>query len=244
LELSSGTTYFVRAYATNAAGTGYGEQIKFTTLVYNIGQIGTVNDVEGNIYSTIEIGSQIWMAENLRTTKYNDSTLIPNETDVKVWKALKTVAYCDYDNNPANSATYGRLYNWFVIASTNSKNACPASWYVSTYSEQWTLIDFVGHNGGKLKETGTLHWSDPNTGAINETGFKALPGGYRSADGTFGNLGYLGLWWSTSVALMFPGIPIDPFFYAFFIALNYNSSNFTEGKTLINCGFSVRCIKN
>lgn len=160
---------------------------------------GTMTDQDGNVYKTVTIGSQTWMAENLRTTKYNDGTAIPLVTDLSEWSDLSTGAYCNYDNtnNTDTIATFGRLYNWYAV---NTGKLAPKGWHVPTDAEWTTLTIFlrVGVSGGKLKETGTSHWSTPNTRATNETGFTALPGGYRNSGGTFGGIGDNGLWWSAT----------------------------------------------
>ena len=163
----------------------------------------SVTDINGNVYNIVTIGTQTWMAENLKTTKYNDGTAIPNVTVDATWAALTTGAYSDYSNTPANSTTYGRLYNWYVVdnnpatkvASNGGKNVCPTSWHVPTDAEWTILTTYLGGEsiaGGKLKETGTAHWNSPNTGATNETGFTTLPSGLRYYDGSYFLIGYDG----------------------------------------------------
>ncbi|MDD3280321.1 MAG: FISUMP domain-containing protein, partial [Bacteroidales bacterium] len=107
--LTANTTYYVRAYATNSAGTGYGSEMSFTTLE---GKYGTMTDIDGNTYKTVKIGTQTWMAENLKVTKYNDGTSIPIVSDSAAWSVLTTGAYCNYENEQCSVAIYGRLYNW------------------------------------------------------------------------------------------------------------------------------------
>jgi uncharacterized protein (TIGR02145 family) len=213
IGLNAATSYYVRAYATNSAGTAYGNQQSFTTS-QEIGQIifnpnltyGTVIDIEGNVYKTIQIGSksiqstQVWMAENLKTTSYNDGTSIPNVTDNAIWGGLSTGAYCWYNNDAATYKNiYGALYNWYTV---NTAKLCPAGWHVPNDSEWTTLITYLGGYsvaGGKLKETGTTHWLSPNTGATNESGFTALPSGRRNYNtGSFELIGSFGLWWTSS----------------------------------------------
>jgi uncharacterized protein (TIGR02145 family) len=165
-------------------------------------------DGDNNYYPVVQINTQLWMAENLKTTSYNDGTAIPNITDNTAWIQLNTGAYCDYDNTPTNSTIYGRLYNWFAVdnnaatkvASNGGKNVCPTGWHVASDAEWTTLTDFLGGEavaGGKLKETGTTHWTTPNTGATNETGFTALSGGRRDVYGNSINLGETTNWWSS-----------------------------------------------
>jgi uncharacterized protein (TIGR02145 family) len=158
----------------------------------------TVTDIDGNLYSTVTIGTQIWMAENLKTTKYKDGTPI-NDTGNTVWRGrFAPTDYCWFNNDSASYAqTYGALYSWSTV---ETGNLCPAGWHVPTHAEWTTLTEYLGGEsvaGGKLKETGTTHWYSPNTGATNETGFTALPGGCLSG-GTFGNIGYFGIWWSVT----------------------------------------------
>jgi len=169
-----------------------------TTAVFNSNKTyGTMTDQDGNVYKTITIGTQTWMAENLRTTKFRDGSAIPNVTDGTAWGALITAAYCNYENtnNDVEIATYGRLYNWYAVA--DSRNIAPAGWHVPSDAEWTTLTTYLGGRsvaGGKMKETGTTHWESPNTGATNESGFTALPAGDRSD--YFEELGYFANWWS------------------------------------------------
>ena len=199
--LSANTTYFVRAFATNSSGTGYGNQVKFTTLMDYTGQTGTVDDVDGNSYPTIGIGSQIWMAKNLVTTKFQDGTPIPLVTSNTLW-ASATAAFCYYNNSLQNKTIYGGLYNFYTIDATYNgyKNVCPAGWHVPSDMEFVTLILYLGEISAakKLKETGTLHWKNQNSGT-NTSGFSALPGGVRyDTNGAFDAIGYDALFWSST----------------------------------------------
>ena len=181
--------YFVRAYAINTVGTQYGNEITVKTLE-------TITDIDGNVYNIASIGTQIWMAENLKTTKYYDGTNIPLVTVSADWNNLPTPAYCWYNNDEVtNKVTYGALYNWYVIG---TGKLCPTGWHVPTDDEWTTLASYEGGNGGKLKETGTIHWAVPNTGATNESSFTGLPGGQRFVDGSFINFGSTGTWWSST----------------------------------------------
>jgi uncharacterized protein (TIGR02145 family) len=180
--LTTLTPYYVRAYATNSEGTAYGYEINFFTS-----SIGTpVSDVDGNTYNTIIIGTQTWMSENLKTTKFNDGTAIPLVIDNTLWTALTTSGYCWYAYNSSYKATYGALYNWYTLNATSNggKNVCPAGWHVPTEAQWNILTDYLGGltvAGGKLKEAGTTHWVTSNIGATNESGFSAMPGGWRVA---------------------------------------------------------------
>ena len=175
-----------------------------TTAVFNPSlTYGTLTDQDGNVYKTIVIGNQTWMAENLRTTKYRDGSPIPNVTEITAWGNLTTGAYCNYNNTTSADtiATYGRLYNWY--AAIDSRNIAPTGWHVPNDAEWETLIYYLGGYsvvGGKMKETGTTHWISPNTGATNESGFTALPSGLRLGYiyGTFDNMGVLGIYLSST----------------------------------------------
>ena len=171
------------------------------TIQETITVIITVTDIDGNIYETIQIGDQEWMAENLKVTHYRDGTAITNVTDNAPWVALTTEAYCIYNNNVSNEVdTYGALYNWYAVA--DSRNIAPEGWHVPTDAEWQVLVDYLGGDavaGGKMKEAGTTHWLDPNMGATNESGFTALPGGYRwKTDGTYRGMGIGGYFWSAT----------------------------------------------
>jgi uncharacterized protein (TIGR02145 family) len=241
--LTAGTTYFVRAYATNSIGTAYGNQTFFTTIE-NTGQIifnpaltyGTLTDVENNVYKTIQIGTQTWMAENLKTSKYNDNAAIPLVSDNTAWSALTTPAYSWYNNDDgASKVLYGALYNWFAV---NTNKLCPSGWHVPTDDEWVTLETFLGGrivSGGKLKETGITHWTSPNTGADNSSGFTGLPGGYRYRTGTFISNGSYGAFWSST------GYDATLAWYRYMYSNGNDLTRITNYKT---SGFSVRCVKN
>jgi len=206
--------------------------MEITTL-----QAQTVTDIDGNVYNTVIIGRQVWMKENLKTTKYNDNTAIPYISSDTAWVDLTTDAYCNYDNNPLNSDTYGRVYNWYVVASTNYKNVCPTGWHVPTQVDWGILITYIGGLGtaaGKLKEEGTIHWLKPNKGATNETGFTALPGGIRGS-GEFDGVGLLGLWWMSEESSKTHAWNC--------IIMNYRKDAMLSTARK-DGGFSVRCIKD
>jgi len=230
--LTAGTTYYVRAYATNGGGTAYGTQVTFTTLQVSG---STITDNDGNVYNSVTIGTQVWMASNLKTTKYNDGTAIPLVTDGLVWVNLSTPAYCWYDNATANKNIYGALYNWYTV---NTGKLCPTGWHVPSSAEWTTLTTYLGGTsvaGGKLKETGTSHWFTPNNGATNESGFTALPGGYHSDSGSFYYNVYNGLWWSsTGYSSM----------TAWGRRLYYNTIDVTSTSYSQQWGMSVRCLKD
>ncbi|UCH14356.1 MAG: fibrobacter succinogenes major paralogous domain-containing protein [Bacteroidales bacterium] len=188
--LSPATTYYVRAYATNSEGTAYGLQDSLFTFWDN----STISDYDGNVYNTVQIGTQIWMAENLNTTRYKNGGVIPLVTDNAAWESLNTHAYCWYENDEATyGSIYGALYNWYTII---TDTLCPTGWHVPTDNE-WTILEiYVDGDGGKLKETGTVHWFSPNEGATNETGFTALPGGLRFY--YYEMIRERGFWWTST----------------------------------------------
>ncbi len=211
-------------------------------------ETGTVIDIDGNIYNTVKIGEQWWMAENLKVTHYRNGDGISNVTGGTTWAGLTTGAYCEYNNDINNVATYGRLYNWYAV--NDARNLAPAGWHVAS-DEEWKQLEmYLGmsqaqadsvewrgsNEGGKLKETGTTHWSSPNTGATNVSGFSALPTGSRYDDGNYGGIGvYAGFWtstesssngaWNRSLYYLYSGVHR---FYG-------HDQRF---------GFSVRCIKD
>jgi uncharacterized protein (TIGR02145 family) len=197
---------------------------------------GVVLDNDGNTYKTIKIGEQVWMAENLKTTKYNDGNDIPlinNQTD---WSNLITPGYCWYDfKEDPNKQVYGALYNFYVV---NTGLLCPEGWHVPNELEWSTLFAYLGsagEAGGKLKETGTKHWKDPNTGATNESRFTALPGGFIFSTGLFINKGATAYWWSSS--------PMNAN-AANAYHIHYNETLVNTGSLSNKCGNSIRCVKD
>lgn len=196
----------------------------------------TVTDIDGNVYQTITIGTQIWMKENLKVTHYRNGDAIPVVTDDASWAALTTGAICNYDNNLNNVAVYGKLYNWYAVSDT--RNLAPDGWHVPSDAEWTTLTTYLGGElaaGGKMKETGTSHWVSPNTGATNSSGFTALPGGLRSNSGTFDNMGYFGHWWSSTW---------KECVRSWERSLTTDYGNLFSGDQDQKCGFSIRCIKD
>ena len=232
--LTANTTYYLRAYAINSVGTGYGSEISFIT--YTTGS-GTVTDIDGNVYHTVTIGTQVWMVENLRTTKYRDGTAVPNVTDDTAWYQLKTGGYCDY-NNDVNSSmgNYGRLYNWFAVA--DSHNLAPTGWHIPTDTEWTTLANYLGGEsiaGGKLKEAGLKHWLSPNTGATNETGFTAIPCGTRFWNGSLSEVNKRSVWWSSTMR-------DDNSVWLWDIY--YNGGDLGRNGGFRQNGLSIRCVKD
>ena len=158
----------------------------------------TVTDIDGNIYNTVQIGNQVWMSENLKTSRYRNGGLIPNVTDGTAWSILTTGAWSYYNNDVSNDAIYGKLYNWYT---TLGDTLCPTGWGVPTDAEWTTLTTYLGGEsvaGGKMKTIGTAYWESSNTGAINSSGFSVLPGGYRLNDGIFYYISINAYFWSAT----------------------------------------------
>ncbi len=208
---------------------------------------GTVTDIDGNVYQTVTIGSQVWMAENLKVTHYRNGEDIPNVTDTVAWHDLSTGAYCNYDDYEDNVVTYGRLYNWHAV--TDSRNVAPAGWHVPSDAE-WkqlemtlgmsqTQADATGWRGttegGMLKEVGMTHWWSPNTGATNESGFSALPGGYRLDYGKYHFMGTSTIYWSSTE------FDSD---LAWYRHLNYERPVINHSYGSKGDGYQVRCVRD
>lgn len=197
----------------------------------------TVSDLDGNVYHTITIGTQVWMVENLNVTHYRNGDPIPNVTDTTVWANLTTGAYCDYDNTPGNSATYGRFYNWYAI--NDGRTIAPIGWHVPTDADWTTLTSYFGADsiaGGKLKTAGTTLWQTPNAGATNESGFKGLPAGSRDINGLFSHTGLDAYWWSSTL--------YGSTGKAWYRNLNYNYAGVVRVSSNRANGYSVRCVKD
>jgi len=234
--LEAATTYYLKAYATNGCGTSYGEEFTFTTKVA---------DADGNLYNTVKIGNQIWMAENLKTTKYNDNTSIPLVTDNTEWITLSTAAYCWAANNEAlYKDLYGAFYNWYAV---ESEKLCPEGWHVPTDADfkaleinlgmsqaQADATEWRGTDQGKKMKNST-GWKDGENGT-NTTGFSAMPGGYRAyASGASDGLGMLTYWWTSDQSNEEMGL---------YRRLDGNNDAVYRNGTDKKAGKSVRCLKD
>ena len=230
--LTATTTYYVRAYATNRQNTYYGDEVSFITT--SGGLTGTVTDIDGNIYPTVTIGTQVWMGENLKTTKYRNGDPIPNVTDKNSWGNLTSGAYCNYDNELSFANTYGRLYNGYAVS--DSRSIAPTGWHVPNEAEWKTLANYLGNDhdlGGKLREFGVTHWDSNDIEVTNESGFTCLPGG-AFMNGKFGGIGSGGMWWISEMSINTSGWN-----------WGLSGSYFNHGPYLIMVnGFSIRCIKD
>ncbi len=212
----------------------------FINLHAQISNDSTVNDIDGNVYKTIRIGTQVWMAKNLRTMHYRNGdpilTTVPDKLD---YSAETTPKYqFVYGNDEKNAAIYGRLYTWY--ATTDRRNICPVGWHIPTIDEFKILDEYLGGKMkaiGKLKATGTEYWKSPNSDATNESGFNGLPGGWRAAKGHYGALGKYGHWWCSNRQT--EG-------YAFRMFLSFDESCYKNhlGSSDPQNAWSVRCVKD
>ncbi len=253
--LADGTKYYFVAFASNSAGVGYGSTLSFTTAVSN-----TVTDVEGNVYQTVVIGDQRWMAENLKTRRYSDGSWLTLVESSTAWDGLGSTskAYCYYDNDASNANTYGALYTWpAAMNGVNSSDAnpsgiqgvCPSGWHLPS-DEEWKQLEMhLGMSraqadnteyrgtdeGGKLKETGYTHWESPNTGATNSSGFSALAGGYRLSTGIFGYFNSVAAYWTSTHHSSDRAMDR---------ALHHDGSQVYRRDLPKSAGYSVRCIRD
>ena len=200
------------------------------------GSNNTIKDVEGNVYHIVKIGTQVWTSENLKTSKYNDGTSIPLVTDNTDWGNLNSAGFCWYDNDSISYKNdYGALYNWNAV---NSGKLAPIGWHIASDEDWTTLTAYLGGDsvaGGKLKEKGTIHWAVPNAGATNESGFTAIPGGYRHMNGEFFEIGQSSNLWSATHATTDND---------YFRGIGYNYKYISRNSYNKRYGFSVRCVKD
>lgn len=235
IGLTIGTTYYIRAYATNNVGTAYGNEISFT------------KDSAPNVL----ICNQIWADKNLDVITYSDGTPIPQVTDPTAWANLTTGAWCYYNNDSANGAIYGKLYNGYAVlgiyntASLNNpalrKNLAPVGWHIPTEDEYVTLAVYClgGENvaGGKMKETGITHWLSPNANATNSSGFTALPGGWRNDIGGYMFIGKFAFFRCSTSSSLYPDTLI-------YFGPRNDSAALNASYTIHAFGMSIRCIKD
>ena len=229
------TTYYVRAYATNSAGTAYGNEVSFTTA-------NALTDIDGNNYQLVTICNQTWTKSNLNVSRYRNGDIIPQVTNSAQWGALTSGAWCYHPNNSNNVTTYGKLYNWYAV--NDPRGLVPVGYHIPSSAEWSALRTCLGGTtaGSAMKEAGTSHWNSPNS-ATNSSGFTALPGAYRTgaagtSTGTWGQVGSEGYFWSLTGGVNFPGQT------AFMVTLTSTSENLNEYESQYTSGYSVRCLKN
>ncbi|MDY0278140.1 MAG: fibrobacter succinogenes major paralogous domain-containing protein, partial [Acholeplasma sp.] len=214
--------------------------IKNNHLIVN-SQGEPISDIDGNIYQTVIIGDQEWMAENLKVIHYRNGDDIPNRIEDYEWNNALEGAYCWYNNDINWKDAYGALYNWLAV--TDNRQLCPEGWHISTKLEWTILTDYLGgidNSGGKLKSMKAApdnhpRWDSPNTGSTNESGFSGLPGGSRSYYFKFDFIGKYGSWWTSTEQISG---------YAWSYELSYISIITANGFGVTNSGYSVRCVKD
>ena len=226
----SGTAVAVEKGGTGLTSAGTNGQVLTSTGSGTL----TWTNATSVIYTSVLIGTQQWMQQNLEVVTYRDGTVIPQVTDATAWAGLTTGAWCYYGNDP--SSGYGKLYNWYAV--NDPRGLAPQGWHIPTDAEWTTLSTLLGGTsvaGGKMKTTGITRWNSPNTSATNESGFAGLPGGNRSYGGAFGLVGNFGNWWS--------GTENDST-NAWYRDLYYNGGNLYRSDYDKKYGFSVRCLRD
>lgn len=234
--LTPGTLYIYRVYSYNGATRStYSNELSLTTTA---------------VLPSVQIGTQFWQPTNLNLTAYSDGTPIPEVTDKTAWVGLTTGAWCYYNNDPANGAIYGKLYNWYAVAGiwneasktdiSQRKKLVPPGYHIPSDFEWSILIEYLGGGtiaGGKMKETGLAHWNGPNMDATNTSGFTGLPGGYRNeSSGNFYEIGDEGIWWSSSNG--------DGYEWSWRRDLNLNDGQVRRKNFKWFNGYSVRYVKD
>ena len=252
-----GSGIMLYPYATNPFTAGTPVTIPANGTMNNVtvcsggggGGTGTVTDIDGNTYNTVQIGTQEWMQENLKTTKYKNGDLIPNPTGD--WSNLTTGAWAYYNDSSQYNNIYGKLYNWYAV--TDARGVCPIGWHVPTDSEWNVLVKQLDSQadttitgiqsqiaGGFMKAVGDLQsgtglWQSPNQGATNSSGFTGLPGGNRATNGNYDGIGIYGNWWSTSETNIYN---------AWFRTFGCSSAYLVRLSNLKQSGWSVRCLRD
>ena len=216
--LTDNTTYHVRSYATNQAGTAYGGEVGFT--------VGAAT-----------IGTQLWTTQNLNVSTYRNGDIIPKVENGQTWGSITYGAYCYYNNDSATYASiYGKLYNWYAV--NDPRGLAPVGYHIPSDDEWTTLTEYLGGYdvaGGKIKEAGTSHWVTPNTGADNSSGFAGLPGGVRNQFGSCNWIGLDGFWWTST---------LNYSTMVWYRKNDYSVSDVWKINGSLLQGMSVRCIKD
>jgi uncharacterized protein (TIGR02145 family) len=215
--------------------------VPFLLIVFLTGFLTHINgqevvkDKDGNVYKTVKVGSMVWMAENLKVTRYSNGDPIPNIKEPKQWDTLKSGALCDLNDNPPYTKAFGLIYNWYTIS--DNRNVCPAGWHIPSESEWVDLVSFLAGENGKnvasIKSKGKL---SPALINLNENMFKVLPEGFRGYDGEFTGIGYGGGgWWSATEAASET---------AFYHNVDYNTAGSQKMEGPKRFGYHIRCIKD
>jgi len=252
-----GSSLTLTAYGSNPWAQGSSQTIDLTGAntpvnleVCSGGSTGgTVTDIDGNVYNTVTIGSQVWMKENLKTSKYRNGDVIPTNLPDSTWQNTSSGAYAIYNNDAANNTIYGKFYNWYAVA--DPRGLCPAGWHVPTDHDWQLLTKYLdpaadttqccsNNAGGKMKSTGTIEagtglWYSPNQDATNSSGFNGLPGGGRDGNGTYYYVGGYGYWWSSTEYSST---------LAWYRLLSYGSGSSGRSNNAKTYGFSVRCLRD
>lgn len=255
--LSASTTYYFRAFAVRDDITEYSEEKAFTT---RLAAENMVMDVDGNIYRTVQIGEQIWMADNLKATMYPDKSPIPLTEDVMEWFHFtrESHGYCWYENVLTHGYAYGGLYTWAAATAAHDgirlieegvQGVCPDGWHLPSDDEWKQLEMHLGMSqeeadaskwrgtdqGGRLKQEGIEYWKSPNTGATDELRFSALPGGFRHGSGEFKEVNQSARFWTSSS---------NGYSYAWFRELDNDNAAIFRDFSGVYCGHAVRCVKD
>jgi uncharacterized protein (TIGR02145 family) len=242
--LTQNTAYYVRAYAENANGISYGNELSFKTRTLLVPVYGTSPaDADGNVYTTVKIGDQEWFAENLKTTKFRNGNSIPSTVDPyeNILSVINPIYQWPSGGDESYVETYGRLYTWYAIG--DDCEVCPDGWHVPTQADWNILYNFLGGAyiaGGMMKAQGTDYWMYPNEGATNESGFTGLPAGIRDPDGYFNELSFTAYWWTSTTAISYGNDQA----WMRGLMYNYSSASDTTSYSTKNCALSVRCIKD
>jgi uncharacterized protein (TIGR02145 family) len=235
-NLQPNKTYYIKAYATSSYGTGYGEELTFTTsaLLYSNGN--GVTDYNGNTYNSVIINNKEWTTKNLNVTRYRNGDIIPQVQNPTQWANLTTGAWCYYQQQTANGTVYGKLYNWYAV--NDSRGLAPTGWHIATNEDFEDLISFLGGNevaGSALKQTGTNRWEAPNTGATNASGLTFLPGGFINPNADFLGIKTDGYFWTSD--------NYNPT-NAWCVNVFYNKKNASKTPSDKKHGYSVRIVKD
>ncbi len=251
-NLQEGTTYYVRAYAINSAGTAYGDELNFSTTPINEGIIsyeGAGVELDGYLYPTVILGNnQEWMAENLQTSIYSNGDEIANSTSD--WSPVTTYGVWANINNVSQTLyPYGKYYNWYTVV--DPRNVCPSGWHVPSNEDWNNLLNYLDPTtpgfpvegqqsstaGGMMKTVGEQYWLSPNGGATNESGFNGIPAGAKILGSSFLGVGANAFWWSANEY-------DNDNTYGWFISLNYSDTSIGISGFKKYQGVPIRCIKD